>query len=173
MILFLSSLSRFFHSLPWLLLEELALNFQFMELQTNGSTPTQTSSTIFNTLLIKFMEPDSMKVMIGMRMIRIFVVTCERTDGKTVTCHEAIESVDVQKKIIVFKLFGEDVDDKYKVLKLIFEAIEKDGGSTKRSVEYEKVSEDVHPPYGYLELLDHCIKDVDAYLVKAEQNAEN
>lgn len=77
--------------------------------------------------------------------------------------------------IIVFKLFGEDVDDKYKVLKLIFEAIEKDGGSTaiKRSVEYEKVSEDVHPPYGYLELLDHCIKDVDAYLVKAEQNAEN
>ena len=100
-------------------------------------------------------------------------VTCETTDGKTVTCLETIESVDEQKKTIVFKLFGEAVDGKYKPLKLIFEAIEKDGGRTaiRWSIEYEKLREDVHPPYAYLELYDHVIKDVDAHIVEAEKNA--
>ncbi|QCD85856.1 hypothetical protein DEO72_LG3g377 [Vigna unguiculata] len=94
-------------------------------------------------------------------------------DGKTVTCLETIESVDEQKKTIVFKLFGEAVDGKYKPLKLIFEAIEKDGGRTaiRWSIEYEKLREDVHPPYAYLELYDHVIKDVDAHIVEAEKNA--
>jgi len=101
------------------------------------------------------------------------LVTCETTDGKTVTCLETIESVDEQNKKIEFKLFGEAIDDKYKVFKLTFEAIEKDGGSAaiKWSIEYEKVSEEVRPPYGYLELYDHVIKDVDGHLVEAEKNA--
>jgi len=103
----------------------------------------------------------------------MILVTCERTDGKAITCHETIESVDEKNKKIVFKLYGDEIDDKYKVFYLIFEAIEKDGGSAaiRWSVEYEKVSEEVRPPYGYLEFCDHCIKDVDAYLIKAEENA--
>ncbi|WVZ03147.1 hypothetical protein V8G54_023953 [Vigna mungo] len=65
------------------------------------------------------------------------------------------------------------IDHKYKVFNLTFEAIEKDDGSAaiKWSIEYEKVSEDVHPPYGYLEFYDHVTKDVDAHLVKAPKNA--
>ena len=94
-------------------------------------------------------------------------------DGKTVTCHETIESVDEQNKRIVFKLYGGDIDDKYKVFNLIFEAIEKDGGSAavKWSVEYERVSEEVHAPYGYLEFFDHVIRDVDAHLLETQENA--
>jgi len=103
------------------------------------------------------------------------LATCETTDGETLTCLETIESVDEQNKTIVFKLFGEAMDDKYKVFKLTFEAIEKDGGSAaiKWSIEYERVSEDVRPPYGYIEFYDHLTKDVDAYIVKAEKNASN
>ncbi|KAK7342956.1 hypothetical protein VNO80_25915 [Phaseolus coccineus] len=94
-------------------------------------------------------------------------------EGKAVTCHESIESVDEQKKRIVFKIYGEAIDDKYKVFKFTFEAIERDDGraAIKCSVEYEKISEEVHPPYAYLEFYDHVIKDVDAYLLKAEKSA--
>jgi len=101
------------------------------------------------------------------------LATCETTGGETFSCLETIESVDEQKKTIVFKLFGEAMDDKYKEYKLTFEAIEKDGGSAaiKWSVKYEKVSEDIRPPYGYLEFYDHVTKDIDAYIVKAEKNA--
>jgi len=100
------------------------------------------------------------------------LVTCETTDGETVTCLEKIESVDEQNKKVEYKLFGEAIDDKYKVFNLTFEAIEKDGGSAaiRWSIEYEKVSEDVRPPYGYMELYDHVIKDVDAHLVEDEKN---
>ena len=96
---------------------------------------------------------------------------CWTTDGRVETCHERIESVDEQKKRIAFKIFGEAIDAKYKVYKLIFEAIEKDDGSgaIKWSVEYEKVSEDVQPPYMYLEFYDHLTEDVDAHLLKADE----
>ncbi|KAL9298214.1 hypothetical protein ACSQ67_024110 [Phaseolus vulgaris] len=96
-------------------------------------------------------------------------------DGKTVTCLETIESVDEENKRIAFKLFGEAIDDKYKVFNIIFEAIEKDGGSAavKWSIEYEKVSEEVHAPYGYLELYDHVTRDVDAHLLEAEKVPAN
>ncbi|BAT89658.1 hypothetical protein LR48_Vigan08g049700 [Vigna angularis] len=94
-------------------------------------------------------------------------------DGKTVTCLESIESVDEENKRIKYNVFGEAVDDKYKTLKIIFEAIEKEGGKAaiKWTIEYEKLREDVHPPYGYLELYDHIIKDVDAHIVEAEKDA--
>jgi len=103
----------------------------------------------------------------------MILVTFETTDGKVLTCYETIESVDEKNKRIVFKLSGEAIDDKYKVFKLIFEGFEEDGGSAvvRWSIEYEKVSEEVRPPYGYLEFCDNCMKDVDAYLVKAKENA--
>ena len=100
---------------------------------------------------------------------------CEKTDGKTVTCLETIESVDEEKKRIAFKLFGEAIDDKYKVFNITFEAIEKDGDSAaiKWSIEYEKVSEEVHAPYGYLELYDHVTRDVDVHLLEGEKVSAN
>ena len=103
------------------------------------------------------------------------MVICETTDGKTVTCFETIESVDEENKRIAFKLFGEAIDEKYKVFTSTFEAIEKDGGSAavKWSVEYEKVSEEVHAPYGYLELYDHVVRDIDAHLVEDEKVTAN
>ncbi|KAK7405721.1 hypothetical protein VNO78_07329 [Psophocarpus tetragonolobus] len=94
-------------------------------------------------------------------------------DGKTVTCHETIESIDVENKTITFKLYGEDIDDKFKVFKLIFEAIDKNDGSAaiRWSCEYERLNKDVPRPYGYMEFCTKCAEDVDAYFVKAEENA--
>ncbi|CAJ1975444.1 unnamed protein product [Sphenostylis stenocarpa] len=91
-------------------------------------------------------------------------------DGRVVTCQESIKSVDEKNKRMVFKLFGEDIDKEFKVFNLIFEAIEKNDGSAaiKWSVEYERVNEDVHPPYGYMEFCNKCVKDIDAYLFKEE-----
>ncbi|KAL9298213.1 hypothetical protein ACSQ67_024109 [Phaseolus vulgaris] len=67
------------------------------------------------------------------------------------------------------------LDDKYKVFNITFEAIEKDGGSAavKWSIEYEKVSEEVHAPYGYLELYDHVTRDVDVHLLEGEKVSAN
>jgi len=57
------------------------------------------------------------------------LVCCGTTYGKAVTCHETIESVDEKNKRIVLKVYAEDMDDKNKVINLIFESIKKDGGS--------------------------------------------
>ncbi|WVZ03153.1 hypothetical protein V8G54_023959 [Vigna mungo] len=53
--------------------------------KTNGSTPSQTNSTIFNTLLVEFMEPGSIKVMIAMPMIRsnTGLIPDDRAEGDT------------------------------------------------------------------------------------------
>jgi len=48
----------------------------------------------------------------------------KRTDGKVTTCLESIESVDKENKTITYKLFGEDIDHRFKVFKLIFQAID-------------------------------------------------
>jgi len=97
------------------------------------------------------------------------------TDGKVVTCQEKIESVDEKNKSIVFKLFGEDIDNQFKVFNLIFQAIEKNDGSAaiKWSVEYQRANEEVHPPYGYMEFCNKCTKDIDDYLFKEEDKAKN
>lgn len=100
-----------------------------------------------------------------------WLISCETADGKSVTCQEIIESIDEQNKTMVFKLFGEDIDKQFKVFNLIFQAIDKKDGSAaiKWSVEYERVTEDVHPPFGYIEFCNQSVKDVDAYLVKPEE----
>ncbi|KAK7389371.1 hypothetical protein VNO78_24337 [Psophocarpus tetragonolobus] len=99
----------------------------------------------------------------------------KQLEGKTVTCHESFESIDEKNKTIRYKLFGEDISKQFKVFRLIFQAIDKnEHGCTaaiKWTVEYERVSKDVHPPFGYMEYFNKVVEDIDGYLVKEEENA--
>ncbi|KAK7342949.1 hypothetical protein VNO80_25907 [Phaseolus coccineus] len=75
----------------------------------------------------------------------------------------------IAKKTIIFKLFSGDIDHQYKLLNLIFQATDKENGGAiiKWTVEYERVGEEVDPPYGYIEYLHKCTADIDAHLLKA------
>ncbi|WVZ03748.1 hypothetical protein V8G54_024554 [Vigna mungo] len=83
--------------------------------------------------------------------------------------NESIESVDEEKKTITFKIFGEDIEPRFKVFKVIFEAIDKEngGGIIKWTIEYERLGEEVDPPFGYVEYVHKCTRDIDAHLLKA------
>ncbi|CAL5196485.1 unnamed protein product [Lathyrus oleraceus] len=89
-------------------------------------------------------------------------------DGEVHTCDESIEEVDEHNKKITWKVFGGDIDKQYKVFKLILEATDKADGTAvaKWTVEYEKISEDINPPNGYIDLIFKITRDVDANLVK-------
>ncbi|KAK7405718.1 hypothetical protein VNO78_07326 [Psophocarpus tetragonolobus] len=96
-------------------------------------------------------------------------------DGKTLTCYESFESIDEKNKTIICKIFGEDIDKEFKVFRITFQAIDKNDPSTaciKWTIEYERVSKDVHPPHGYLEMYNKIIEDIDDHLVK-EQESDN
>jgi len=99
----------------------------------------------------------------------LVLIVCERTDGKVTTCHESIESVDEEKKTITYKIFGEDIEHRFKGFKAIFEAIDKENGGAivKWTIEYERLGEEVDPPYGYLEYLHKSTRDIDGHLLKA------
>ncbi|WVZ02099.1 hypothetical protein V8G54_022905 [Vigna mungo] len=90
-------------------------------------------------------------------------------DGKVTTYHESIESIDEANKRITYKVFGEDFDEKFKVFKVIFEGTPKDEGGDiiKWTIEYETTSEEVDPPFGFLEFVHKGSRDVDANLLKA------
>ena len=96
------------------------------------------------------------------------MIGCERTDGKVVKAHEKIESLDEEKKTIFYKLFGEDIEHSFKVFKLIFQAIDKEnhGVIIKWTIEYERLGEEVDPPYGYIEYFHKGTRDIDAHLLK-------
>ncbi|TKY68574.1 MLP protein 43 [Spatholobus suberectus] len=68
-----------------------------------------------------------------------------------------------------YKLFGGDIDHQFKVFKLIFQAIDKDHGGAiiKWTIEYERIGEEVDPPYGYIEYVHKCTSDIDGHLLKA------
>ncbi|XP_047174526.1 kirola-like [Vigna umbellata] len=88
-------------------------------------------------------------------------------EGKVITCHESVESVDEANKRIIYKLFNGDIDHQFKIFKLIFQAIEGDGSAViKWTIEYERVDEEVDPPYGYIECLHKCTRDIDDSLLK-------
>lgn len=99
----------------------------------------------------------------------LVLVACETTDGKVTTCKEKVESVDEKNKTIYYKLFDGDIDGKYKDFKLIFQAIDKEHGGAiiKWTIEYERVNDEVDPPYGYIEYVHKCTRDIDAKLLKA------
>ncbi|KAE9599404.1 hypothetical protein Lal_00039402 [Lupinus albus] len=90
-------------------------------------------------------------------------------DGKAVTCKEKIESYDEENKTIKYILFDGDINPLYKVFKFIFRIIENDDGSASVNwtIEYEKNDDSVEPPYGYVEYLTKCSRDIDAKLLKA------
>jgi hypothetical protein len=94
-------------------------------------------------------------------------------DGKVQTCHESIEEVDEQNKKLTLKLFGGGIDEHYKVFKLILEVIDKNDGSAvaKWTIEYEKSSEDIDPPNGWMDCLNKCTRDIDAHLVKVARES--
>jgi hypothetical protein len=89
------------------------------------------------------------------------------------TCHESIEEVDEQNKKSTFKLFGGDIDEHYKVFKLILEVLDKSDGSAavKWTIEYEKINEDIDPPNGWMDCLNKCTRDIDAHLVKVARES--
>ncbi|KAK7260762.1 hypothetical protein RIF29_27059 [Crotalaria pallida] len=89
--------------------------------------------------------------------------------GKVHTCKEKIETVDESNKTITYSLFDEDIGKDYKVFKLIFQVAGKDDGSGRViwTIEYEKVNENVEPPYGFLDYVTKVTKDIDAHLLKA------
>ncbi|XP_057443933.1 MLP-like protein 43 [Lotus japonicus] len=90
-------------------------------------------------------------------------------DGKVTTCKENIEVLDEEKKSMTFNLFEGDVEQHYKILKINLQVIDKDDGGAiaKWSIEYEKVNENVEPPYGYLGYLTKLSKDTDDHILKA------
>ncbi|XP_027362149.1 MLP-like protein 43 [Abrus precatorius] len=90
-------------------------------------------------------------------------------DGKVTTCKESIEAIDERNKSITYNLYDGDVSHQYKILKLIFQVIEKnDGGAfAKGTIEYENINEHVEPPYGYMEYITKVFQDIDAHLLKA------
>ncbi|XP_020206528.1 MLP-like protein 43 [Cajanus cajan] len=90
-------------------------------------------------------------------------------DGKVTTYYESIESIDEPNKTITYKLFGEDIDHQFKAFNVIFKAIGKDHGGAiiKWSIEYERVSEEVDPPYGFIEYLNKGSIEVDGHLLNA------
>ncbi|CAJ1978344.1 unnamed protein product [Sphenostylis stenocarpa] len=90
-------------------------------------------------------------------------------EGKVITCHESVESVDEANKTITYKLFSGDIDDQFNIFKIIFQVLDKgrDGAFIKWTVEYERVDEEVDPPFGYMEFFNKCTKDIDSHLLKA------
>ncbi|WVZ02101.1 hypothetical protein V8G54_022907 [Vigna mungo] len=90
-------------------------------------------------------------------------------DGKATKYLESIESADEDNKTITFKIFGEDFEHKFKVFKVIFQAIDKDegGGVIKWIIEYETKSEEFDPPFGFLQFVYKGSRDIDANLIKA------
>ncbi|KAJ1425400.1 START-like domain superfamily [Sesbania bispinosa] len=91
-------------------------------------------------------------------------------DGKVITCKEKIEVLDEANKSITFSFFEGDVEQHYKILKINLQVIDKENGPgaiAKWTVQYEKVNENVEPPYGYLNSLTNVTKDVDDHLLKA------
>ncbi|CAI8607062.1 unnamed protein product [Vicia faba] len=91
--------------------------------------------------------------------------------GEVHTCYESIEEVDEQNKKIIWKIFGGDIDKHYKAFRLILEVSDKADGTAvvKWTIEYEKINEDIDPPYGYMDYFGKNTRDIDAHLIKEEK----
>ncbi|KAJ1442486.1 START-like domain superfamily [Sesbania bispinosa] len=89
-------------------------------------------------------------------------------DGKVTQAKEKIEAIDEQNKSITFILFDGDITQEYKLFKITIQVIDKEDGNAviKWTVEYEKINEDVAPPYGYLAYLTKLTKDADVHLLQ-------
>ncbi|XP_061350510.1 MLP-like protein 34 [Gastrolobium bilobum] len=90
-------------------------------------------------------------------------------DGKVVSCKEKVESIDEEKKTITYSLFDGDVAQKYKTFKLIFQVIDKNDGraAVNWTIEYERINEDIQPPFSYIEYFYKSTTSIDGNLPKA------
>ncbi|KAJ1427921.1 START-like domain superfamily [Sesbania bispinosa] len=70
---------------------------------------------------------------------------------------------------ITFNLFDGEVSKNYKFLKISLQVIDKGdaGGVAIWTYDYEKLNEDIPPPYRYLDLITEGTKDIDVHLLKA------
>ncbi|XP_020207475.1 MLP-like protein 43 [Cajanus cajan] len=90
------------------------------------------------------------------------------TEGKVVTFKESIEAIDDEKKTISFSISGEEITKDYKMFKLHLQVIDKEEGGavTVWTIEYEKLHEDITPPYRFLDIITVTTKDIDAHVLK-------
>ncbi|KAK7243909.1 hypothetical protein RIF29_38722 [Crotalaria pallida] len=91
-------------------------------------------------------------------------------EGKHVTLKEKIVASDESNKTITWNFHDGDLGKQYKVFLLTMKLEEKHDGSgniVKWTIDYEKVNDNVDPPYAYLDFLNQCTKDFDAHLLKA------
>lgn len=93
----------------------------------------------------------------------------ETADGKVQTLKESIEVIDEQNKSATFSVFDGEVSKNYKTLKINLQVIDKDDtdGVAKWTFDYEKLNENIAPPYHFLDYITEITKDVDAHLLKA------
>ncbi|RDX78671.1 MLP-like protein 28, partial [Mucuna pruriens] len=91
------------------------------------------------------------------------------TGGKVETLKESIEAIDEQNNSISFKVFDGEVSKDYKMFKVHLQVIDKEEGGavTVWTIEYEKMNEDIKPPYHFLDFITAATKDVDDHVLKA------
>ncbi|RDY10097.1 MLP-like protein 43, partial [Mucuna pruriens] len=87
------------------------------------------------------------------------------TEGKVETFKESIETIDEQNKSITTKFFDGEIGKSYKLFKLHLQAIDKEEGGAvaKWTIEYEKLNEDIGPPYHFLDFITATTKDIDVH----------
>lgn len=98
--------------------------------------------------------------LIYMFLLYLVIFGVIRKDGKVHTCNETLEEIDEENKKITINLFGGDIDQHYKVFKVYIEVIDEVEGSVvvKWTFEYEKTSEDIDPPNGYIDYISKTTK---------------
>ncbi|XP_058728491.1 MLP-like protein 28 [Vicia villosa] len=91
-------------------------------------------------------------------------------EGKKQSAKEKIETIDDENKTITYSVFGGEVGESYKSLKVTIQVIDKEhgGGIVKWSFDYEKLKEDITAasPDSFLDFAGKVTKDIDAHLVK-------
>ncbi|XP_050887574.1 MLP-like protein 34 [Lathyrus oleraceus] len=90
-------------------------------------------------------------------------------EGKKQSAKEKIETIDDENKIITYSVFGGEVGESYKSLKVTIQVIDKEhGGLVKWTFEYEKLQENITAasPDSFLDFAAKVTKDIDAHLVK-------
>ncbi|KAE9588969.1 putative START-like domain-containing protein [Lupinus albus] len=89
-------------------------------------------------------------------------------DGKQSHYKERLDAIDERNKTITYTLFDGDFNKNYNVFKLLFQVIEKGNNVfIKWTIDYEKMNENVEPPYDFMDHLTKSTKEIDAFLLKA------
>ncbi|KAJ1427936.1 START-like domain superfamily [Sesbania bispinosa] len=103
----------------------------------------------------------------GIGHVKIWTFT---VDGKIETCKESFEAIDEKNMSLTTSVYDGEVGKNYKIFKMNLQVIDKEGvgGFVKWTIDYEKLNEEIPPPYRYLDFITSLIKDVDAHLLKGK-----